>query len=552
MAAAAKGVLKCVEICGYCCQALVCVVECCKACWDAFTKVVTCGQGWRGLLVNTLTLCNTEEDIDFKDFDLPVAADQRTLTDMPALILLFGVLIGMMVSMDKALAFGRPEAYYYGLDSWGNVCSYKNPIIPDVKLSGKDMTANTKVLVFDFLLNPEVLTSDDANEAAKITQTTTLCVAACPVVSNTFHCIDYLALNSRYPKTTADSLCGSAAKGLASIRGKQLSFTETNNRCIPNIIAQQVSIEKQNQMLDLYSQDWLNNLISDCEVCAAELTWLTLIAVAFTLVFIAVIQGAADAVCWFCMAMFFVVGVASSIYMWSLYSIIAKNDNKIVVYSENRIGGRSEAMNMFPRQLGDYFTDAATGDVPQSGYSIVFRDASIIVTFITALFTCISFTVGQTNMDAAAALFKQATTAMAQLRWVYLLPILTICSISFGLGLWLHAITALTAVFTQTPLIYTDEKLNMQKVQLIPDELYTNWVLLFELLSFYWIVNFIICCQNFITSLAVCSWYYTSDKEDMDKPMRIATTRLMKRHLGSVAIGSLVVGFLGWMRAPFA
>lgn len=560
MAAAARGVLKCCEFCGYCCQGIAYIVDGIKFVWKYISKVLTCGQGWKGLYENTLSLVISEEDPDDKDFPLPTA-ESRSITDIPMFVIFFIVLLGMMATMNRAIAYGRPEVYFQGVDSWGNVCGYKNEPIKGVEVSGADMTKFSKVLIFDFIMRSSQLTADNSEQMSAIKSTTTMCVSNCPLITQTFNCWEFFEKKSVYAKAVLDFFCSAAAQELKLLKEQSLSFAERNSRCIPDLVSKKISVEKQNKMMNLYSSNWVYNFIADCMTCSPELTWLCLISVGFTLLFVAVIQGASAAICWFSFAMFFLVGITSSSFMWYLYSVISTADTAVVVYaggeeytmvvSENTFGNYSSSMM---RSTGDVMNigsrDTTASTVPQAGYSIVFRDAAIVVTVVTVVFSIVCLLVGSRNMDATAVLFTEAIGGLMKLGWVYLIPFVTLGSLCIATGMFFYTVSLLTSVFQADPKVIKDPMFETPKVVLEQDSMYTNGVLIFEVIAAAWVFNFIVCCQNMITSLAMSTWYFTIDRDDLDRPMRVASSRLIRKHLGSAATGAFLVGFLGWMRAP--
>uniref|UniRef100_H2Z0D4 Choline transporter-like protein n=1 Tax=Ciona savignyi TaxID=51511 RepID=H2Z0D4_CIOSA len=460
------------------------------------------------------TLCTSEEDPDYKDFELPVVEDRR-FTDFPGIIVFLAVLIGMCVAMHMGLAYGKPTVFTNGVDSWGNICGQTNTAHSGVEYSGKDMTNFKRVLIADFLSNPDALTATG--------KTTTLCVRLCPLVTSSFQCQDYLANKSNYNDAIANAAC-------QGVGGKDLAFDEKNNRCVPSHAVKGLSIQKQNALLNLYSQDWLHNLVHDCHVCAAELTWITLIAFAFTLVFLAVMQGASSALCYFSFATFFVVGGAATGYMWYLYTLINAVDSGLSVNSPS---GRS------------LFAENA-------GYSVVFRDTAIVCTVIVVGFSIICVLVSRRGMDACAVLFEYATEAIMEIKWVYLLPLYTIASLAFGFGLWLYTIKHITAVFKPQLLTSTVQGSGLATASYVPDTTYSTWVLVFEFVAIIWIMNFVLACQHLMTSLVVGTWYFSVDKTEMYRPMRVATSRLIRKHLGSAVIGSFFSGYFGLLRSPLS
>lgn len=56
-----------------------------------------------------------------------------------------------------------------------------------------------------------------------------------------------------------------------------------------------------------------------------------------------------------------------------------------------------------------------------------------------------------------------------------------------------------------------------------------------------WTAQFILGCQQMTVSSSVASWYFSRDRENLDSPICGSIYRVMSYHLGSIALGSLLV-----------
>ncbi|KAL7012095.1 hypothetical protein ACKWTF_014627 [Chironomus riparius] len=63
----------------------------------------------------------------------------------------------------------------------------------------------------------------------------------------------------------------------------------------------------------------------------------------------------------------------------------------------------------------------------------------------------------------------------------------------------------------------------------------------FNFVSFIFITQFIIGCQNFIIAGTIVRWYFTRDKTKLRKPIRKSFSHLFKFHLGSVCLGAILI-----------
>lgn len=67
---------------------------------------------------------------------------------------------------------------------------------------------------------------------------------------------------------------------------------------------------------------------------------------------------------------------------------------------------------------------------------------------------------------------------------------------------------------------------------------------IYNILIFFWIIQFIIACQHMVVAGAVSSWYFTRNKNDLTFPLLRSTCYLLKYHLGSAAYGSLIINLV--------
>ena len=524
MAAAARGLLKCVQCCGYFCQVLACGVETCQTIWGTFTRICTCGQGWSGLVRNTLTLCTSEEDPDEKDYDLPVV-EERKLTDVPALVGLLAMIVGMSVAMNRSFAYGRPEIFERGVDSFTNVCgsdmNVKYSEIPD---SGRNMKEYSKVILSEFFFDPGRITL-----TREYREYTYLCVKACPTAQTTFSCTGYLRESSPYGPALVNSLCGRST--IQNIP----AFALVNSRCLPEGSLDRATIQLQNSLLNLYSSNWLSNVIHDSNAAAAELTWLALITVCLSFVFLIIVHGASAALCWYSFTTFSLVGIASVVYMWYLFSKLNSANSGISIFSDEGIGD---------------FSEAEEGSNSQQGYINSFRNISIISTVVVCMLTVANIVTGQRNMDAAAVVFEAGTEFAVGIKWVYLLPFFTLAAMGLVLGLWVHTVAHQTAIFTESPEAYADPFSGVVKGALVLDSFYINLILLFEFVGVIWMFNFFVGCQHLLVDLTIGTYYFTIHKKDMYRPIRVALSRLIRKHLGSAFCGAFLTGFFAPVKAP--
>lgn len=66
-----------------------------------------------------------------------------------------------------------------------------------------------------------------------------------------------------------------------------------------------------------------------------------------------------------------------------------------------------------------------------------------------------------------------------------------------------------------------------------------------------WLFHFIVACQHFVICSSVCQWYFSRPKSDLSSPVLTSYWILIRYHLGSIALGSLIVSGIKVLRLLF-
>ena len=66
-----------------------------------------------------------------------------------------------------------------------------------------------------------------------------------------------------------------------------------------------------------------------------------------------------------------------------------------------------------------------------------------------------------------------------------------------------------------------------------------------------WLFHFIVACQHFVICSSVCQWYFSRTRSDLTSPIFTSYWILLRYHLGSLALGSLIVSGVKVIRLLF-
>ena len=532
-----------------------------------FENIFTCGQGFGRCSRNSMSPFNTVEDPDLKDFTMPVSKE-RTVTDPVSLFVFIALLSGLVAVFVRSVTYGNTLVVSHGADSFGNFCGIRaNEPIRDVDESGKDMTWFNKVLLSDYMRDPKRLLLSDYFEET----TMPICVAECPLITESFDCLQYLSKNAApYSNDTASKLCRSPIM--------DLSFFVRNRRCVPDVISStQGTVRHQNVMLNLYGNHWIHNFLSDCRASSAEITWVALMAIAFSFLYIMVINLSADTACWFSFGMFFFVGISGVATMWYLYVVIKTTDTtsmaiegKKVVRTDSDTDSYATVFKFFPRlslqfvreqnqisnlKLKDLVLPNGTVIVDplklDSGYLDVFYLLTIVATTLYCLLLVTTVTLARRNVHTATSLFYEAACCLMSIKWIYFVPFVTLTFVLTITIFWLETLRYLASIYMADLSRTYDPLTTLTKISYVQDTAYVQYLLIFEFVGFYWLYHICVSCQNIAVSIVACTWYFTIGKTNLYKPLRVASTRLFRFHFGSAVCGAALIAFLGPIRAPF-
>lgn len=78
--------------------------------------------------------------------------------------------------------------------------------------------------------------------------------------------------------------------------------------------------------------------------------------------------------------------------------------------------------------------------------------------------------------------------------------------------------------------------------------LVTRW---YNVLTLFWMSQFIVGCQHMIVAGAVATWFFTRNKAQLDWPLARSFRQLVRYHLGTVALGALILAVVRVLRLVF-
>ncbi|XP_044756952.1 choline transporter-like protein 1 [Coccinella septempunctata] len=280
------------------------------------------------------------------------------------------------------------------------------------------------------------------------------------------------------------------------------------NRCVPN--ATHKIVDK------IISKTGISNFFQevseDFHLCYKEVVYLFLISLFISTVLLVAFRYLVGYVVWGLLIGVVVICLAATVWLWIIWTNL-KNDQDDI---------QTDLLPVVESRKKDTH--------------LAFAIASTVITALVLLVILVL----RKRVQIVVQLFKESGKAVAAMPALIVLPVLTfIClaiviALWFFFSLWVESAGILTEVGSG---VFHYEKNIWMKI--------TRWQNLFAML---WMSQFLVGCQHMVIAGAVSSWYFTRDKTRLGWPIYRSIQNLIRYHLGSVALGSLVIAVVQFIR----
>eukprot|EP00055_Hartaetosiga_balthica_P014379 m.78479 g.78479 ORF g.78479 m.78479 type:complete len:649 (+) comp8579_c0_seq1:48-1994(+) len=432
----------------------------------------------------------------------PNMGGNRKCTDVFFLILFILYWIGMAVVGYIALRDGDPLRLLSGTDSFGNRCGEKNPTpLINSTNSGLDMTNRTKVFFYSV-----------GNSDALV-----LCVPACPTINTTYANSSFCESSSPYTVQDLDIYWSSDSSfnidndGCPSLSSSE--YIEILHRCVP--IGNTLSSVFQRAKSYFSDNDVITNVVDDLQLSWKTIVYLALISFGVSLVMILMMGCFSFIVIWVSYILAFVACVGAIGYMWYSYY------NQYQAYKDTPENLRldSQKQNL---------------DLYLYGGIVVSVVCGIILLILLVL---------RSRLSLLVALFKEAGRAVRNMPATLLLPFFTFAMVTLT-----FAYLVVVYVFLYT--ISTPSRTNIGHLKYTQDQklVYMQW---YHIFGFLWAVQLWYAIQQFTIAGAVAKWYFKGSGK-LGWPVLNALQKSFRYHLGSLALGAMLIALLQLLRIMLA
>lgn len=473
----------------------------------------------------------------------------RSCTDIFWLCIFISFWIIMVLIAVFSFVYGNPLRLINGYDSFGNTCGDKNDRnVNSFELSGMDMSTKRFSFYMDF---------------TNLEQSLQICVEKCPdkdlrsvselkeyyEKTGIFLCrYDVNLSEIQYPEyfspmpNDASSVNITESAGLSQGPCPVFPVYKSSpvlNRCIPDAIQGMSSSFISNMYGMLNSWDSLEEMISDVYESWNWILILSFISICLSLVIISLMYAMASIISWT-----IVVGISSAsvvitgILWWTYISIRCQ-------------------LNEMPEER--LLEESVKNEETFLWFAII----SSIVTIIVLL---IAYTVRK-RIPFLTTLFQEASTCLIKLPTLFILPVITVALLIIFYTFWVIVILYLaTARYPTSRTVRTtgfklDTSLHMMGINnsaVVPlnvsvaevknftvmeyvDNTWIKYMWIVYLIGLIWITEFLLACQQMVVAGSVARWYFYRDRKEMKSPVLVSIGHLCGYHLGSAALGSILI-----------
>lgn len=168
------------------------------------------------------------------------------------------------------------------------------------------------------------------------------------------------------------------------------------------------------------------------------------------------------------------------------------------------------------------------------------KPAFLISAIMFSLFTAIAIIVliwFRKRIRLVAQLFKEASKALIDIPTILFEPVLTFIALLLAFAPFLYfAIMIETSGKLESGTTLDGSFQAQYKHNFgVYAARYLN------LIAFIWFTQFIFGCQHFVIAGTISKWYFARDKTKLDSPIMTTFNHLIRFHIGSVCLGSMII-----------
>lgn len=189
------------------------------------------------------------------------------------------------------------------------------------------------------------------------------------------------------------------------------------------------------------------------------------------------------------------------------------------------------------KRLQDQWDDHPADRYDSDKRNLMFFKVTMIISLIIFLIVTLVLIAMRERIRLAVNVLEEASAALAFMPQVFLSPVLTYVWLFIFFAYWLAVFMYLST--SSTPYMIEGSDFVHYRYTGYYDQMW--WYHLFGL---FWTSEFILACEELVIAGCVATWYFTRDKSKMSHSLSKSIGRTIMYHLGSAALGSLIIAVI--------
>ncbi|KAI8824855.1 plasma-membrane choline transporter-domain-containing protein [Fimicolochytrium jonesii] len=432
-------------------------------------------------------------------------------------LIIFLIMFAAMCAVGYySIRYGNVDRLIYGRDSEGNLCG-----APNGTDSSRDLRGQTDLVYF--------LNDNDYRR----------CVDGCPSVT-----ADYNTVICKYDVVIAASVSDRAAQIQSGDCSLTIESKAVLNRCIPLQLlsdiqtAANASLHNQTYTASGYSFEFARLFSAELDARDAATAifqdlaqnwWVILVCVggSFVLAFLymLLLQWFASLMVWG--SIFVVLGVAWALGFYFIYNYV-----RIKVLHQNMLSvGFSQIDSVLYNEKLLLVLGCITGG---------------IALILTLVILCLG-----RRIRLATKIVKEASAALRAMPFIVFFPFLKYTVILIWMAVFVAVMALLATSGTEiTTAVEGDVNDQLSKTgKKYENQPTLQYLQIYFTFGFLWVYNWIIAIGQTTIAGSIATWYWARDKKNLPSfPVIRALGRTFRYHLGSLALGSLLIAIVQLIR----
>ncbi|XP_019878880.1 choline transporter-like protein 1 [Aethina tumida] len=283
------------------------------------------------------------------------------------------------------------------------------------------------------------------------------------------------------------------------------------NRCVPKKSSSVVNTVFSKTGLKNFFQE----VAEDFHFCWPEFCYLCLVALAASILILFLFRYLIGLVVWVVLIGVVIACIGGTIFLWIMWKQSTDQANFV---PDNLIP------DVDSRKTGTYL-----------GFAIAATIVSIMVVLVIFVM--------RKRIKLVVQLFEESGKALTAMPLLLIEPILTFICLAIVITLWFYF-----SLWIESSGYLTEQRSHVFYYEKNSWMRFTRW---YNLLAMLWMTQFLIGCQHMVIAGAVSEWFFTRDKSKLSFPISHSAYNLVRFHLGSVALGSLIIALVQFLRIIF-